>query len=301
MRLALVPGSRIAGKYRIEKKLGEGGMGAVFAARDETLGRAVAIKLLHPDAVEDPETLIRFEREAKAAASLESEHVVRLYEFDQVEDGTPYMVMELLDGVDLRTLIEKGPPLSIAEAVDYVVQACEGLAVAHSRGIVHRDLKPSNLFRTLRPSGYVIKIVDFGVSKSMLEAFALTQTARMLGTPFYMAPEQMRSARDVDARSDIWSLGAILHELLCGKRPFAATTLTELIVKVATDELEEPENVVLPDELWKALRRAMAKSREHRFADVGQLALAIAKFGVGGTEARAELISRQLAQAAGQI
>ncbi len=236
--LAVRVGEVLAHKYRIERVLGVGGMGVVVAARHLALGQSFAIKFLHPQIAREGEAKARFLREARAAAQLRGEHVVRVTDTGALESGTglevPFLVMELLDGQSLGTLLRAGRRFTVDESVLYMLQAAEALAEAHRMGMVHRDLKPDNLFLARRADGTpFVKVVDFGISKTREEgALSLTSHNAIMGTPRYMAPEQMRSSKDVDARADVWALGAVLYELLAGVPPFDAPSITELITQV---------------------------------------------------------------------
>ena len=274
------PGDILAGKYRVERVLGAGGMGVVVQATHLELDERVALKFLLPDAVESVEASARFVREARAAVKIKSEHVARVVDVGRLENGAPYMVMEFLEGSDLNALIERGP-LPIEDAIDYVIQACDAMAEAHAVGIVHRDLKPSNLFLTRRTDGSgLVKVLDFGISKVNVpdsSAAGLTHTSAFMGSPYYMSPEQMRSARNVDHRSDVWSLGVILYELLAGTPPFVAPTLPDLLAAIMTEapaplRAKRPE---VPPELEQVIVRALVKQREGRFQSVGELAAAL--------------------------
>jgi eukaryotic-like serine/threonine-protein kinase len=277
-------GDVLAGKYRVERILGVGGMGVVVAAHHLQLDEKVALKFLLPDAVLQPEAVARFDREARAAVKIKSDHVARVTDVGKLESGSPYMVMEYLEGDDLSGWLEKNGPLPIEQAVDFVLQACEAIAEAHSIGIVHRDLKPANLFCIRRPNGQLsIKVLDFGISKlgGAAEKLQMTRTSTLVGSPFYMSPEQMQTAKGVDSRTDIWSLGIILFELLTGRVPFDSPTVTDLAIRVAT---EPPPPVTslrgdVPPGLEKAILTCLEKPRERRYQDVGELALAIAPFG----------------------
>ncbi len=236
-------GDVIAGKFQIERILGEGGMGYVVAARHLQLGQMVALKFIR-DEVCTTEFKARFLREARNTVRLKSKHVSRVLDVGALDSGSPYMVMEYLEGTDLSDLLQKRGPFPVMEACDYIIQACEAIAEAHGHGIVHRDLKPANLFLTRGSGGEpVIKVLDFGVSK-VLEPdeddpgysgrrehhdSVVTKATDLLGSPSYMAPEQVVSARDADARSDVWSLGVILFRLISGKAPFAGQSLGDLI------------------------------------------------------------------------
>jgi serine/threonine-protein kinase len=227
------PGDVIAGKYRLERIIGQGGMGAVFAARHIKLGHAVAIKVMLADR-QNEEAARRFMNEGRASAHIENEHVVRIFDIDE-ERGYAYMVLELMQGEDLAQVLEEQGRLTPHVAVGYVMQALEGVRQAHALGIVHRDLKPSNLFLARLQNGtVVVKVLDFGISKARgassldMAPHQQTSTAAMLGSPLYMSPEQLRSSKNVDARADIWAMGVILYELLTGSVPFEGETLGAL-------------------------------------------------------------------------
>src|SRR3954465_12842347 len=227
-------GDVLAGKFRIERVLGVGGMGMVVSALHLQLEERVAIKFLLPEALANAEAVARFGREARAAVKIKSEHVARVIDVGALETGAPYLVMEYLEGGDLSQVLARRGPLPVDEAVEYVLQACEAIAHAHSLGIVHRDLKPANLFLIRRPDGTnSIKVLDFGISKVMpgksaSSDNAMTRTRTVMGSPLYMSPEQMASTRDVDGRTDLWALGAILYELVAGQPPFNAETMPQL-------------------------------------------------------------------------
>src|SRR4051812_47574365 len=235
-------GDVIAGKYLIQRVLGRGGMGVVVAAEHVALRQRVAVKFLLPEAVARAGSVERFLREARAAVMIQSEHVARVFDVGTLETGSPYMVMELLQGSDLGELLQVNGRLPVEQAVDYVLQACEAIAEAHALGIIHRDLKPANLFLTSRADGsMIIKVLDFGISKSTgtpsgsQPDMSLTRTASVMGSPLYMSPEQMRSTRNVDARTDIWALGVILYELLTGRAAFLADSMPELCAMILTE------------------------------------------------------------------
>jgi eukaryotic-like serine/threonine-protein kinase len=259
------PGQLLAGKYRVEHVLGEGGMGIVLLAMNEALGQRVAIKLLRTGTFGQGEALARFEREARAAARLRTEHVARVLDVGKLEDGSPYMVLEYLQGNDLSHYIDGAPPLAVADAVDWLLQASEAVAEAHSLGIVHRDLKPKNLFLTTTVDGRnKVKVLDFGISKTVEgphQDFALTRTSEIIGSPSYMSPEQLKSARDVDHRTDIWALGVILYELLTKQVPFGGNTITELVVSVLQDPTPDVRAIRpdVPEGIAVAIARCLAK------------------------------------------
>ena len=294
---SVTSGMLLAGKYRIERLLGEGGMGVVLAATNEALRQKVAIKLLRSGALANAKALGRFEREARAAASLRSEHVARVLDVGKLEDGRPYMVMEYLEGRDLGDVIDHGPPLPVGELVDFVLQACEAIAEAHAAGIIHRDLKPRNLFLSATVDGRpLIKVLDFGISKTedSAEDMSLTRTTEIIGSPSYMSPEQLRASKEVDVRTDIWALGVILYELLSKKVPFQAITVTELVAVVLMEPTPEirHERPDVPEGLAYAINRCLAKRREDRFSSIAELVGAIAPFGSGAVAGMAERISR---------
>jgi len=272
------PGTVLLDKYRVDWVLGVGGYGYVVRAHHLDLGESVAIKILREDREADPQTLARFVREAQLVVRLKSEHVARVFDVGRLPDtGAPYIVMELLEGEDLHKLLGAGP-LPVGRAVDFMLEACEAIAEAHALGIVHRDLKPGNLFLARLPTRSIIKVLDFGISKSMVRDadIRLTQTQSILGTPAYMAPEQMRDARHVDHRADIWALGAVLYELVEGELPFCADNFAELVVAVST---QPPPPMQRARELQPIIDRCLAKSIEDRFASVAEFTTAIGPFG----------------------
>ncbi len=290
------PGDIIDNKYRIESQLGEGGMGRVMAATHVEIGSTFAIKILKKDALSHPEVPARFMREARAAGRLRSEHVVRVVDVGRLASGEPYMVMEMLRGYDLASRLTKGA-LEPARAVEYIVQACEGLAEAHGLGMVHRDVKPANLFVTTRPNGApLIKVLDFGIATAAIGDVdhRLTTTQSVIGSPSYMSPEQLRATRDVDPRSDIWSLGVTLYELLADRQPFIAPTITALSLKIVSDP--HPPITEIPPELMAILDRCLEKERDARFASVAELAEALAPLFPNGKVA-AEMVSGAYARA----
>ncbi len=280
-------GEILAGKYRIDKVLGTGGMGVVVAAEHLQLDQKVAIKFLLPEAADNPEAQARFSREARAAVKITSEHVTRVIDVGTLDNGMPYMVMERLLGDDLSAWLERCGVLSLTQAVDFVLQALEAIAEAHGLGIVHRDLKPANLYCIRRPDGSLsIKVLDFGISKvtdtrASDKSSGMTKTATMMGSPFYMSPEQLRSSRDVDQRTDIWSLGIILFELLTGKVPFNGDSLPALSINIVNEPKPPIRNLRpdLPPEFEPVLDRCLEKNRDRRYADVAELAAALLPFG----------------------
>lgn len=294
-------GEILAGKYEVERVIGIGGMGVVVAARHLELDQRVAVKFLLPEIAERGDAAERFRREARAAVKITSEHVARVLDVGTMEGGVPFMVMEYLSGHDLSTELKSRRQLPVPEAVDYVLQACEAVAEAHAAGIVHRDLKPGNLFVARRADGSpVIKVLDFGISKSVggssLDDMALTKTAALIGSPLYMSPEQMHSAKSVDTRADIWSLGAIVYELLAGRPPYVGESLPQLCASLLNDTqppLAEFRNDI-PAELEHAVGRALQKDRTQRWQSVAELAQALAPFAPGSGRLSAERASRLL-------
>jgi serine/threonine protein kinase len=293
------PGQILAGKYRVERVLGEGGMGVVLAAHHLHLDKRVALKFLRPEVAANRELVARFSNEARSAGKIQSEHVAKVLDVGVLDDGSPYMVMEYLEGTDLSGLIRQRGSLPGPEAIEYVLQACEALAEAHVAGIVHRDLKPANLFLTRRADGSPsVKVLDFGISKAALSndpaGQALTQTSAVLGSPSYMAPEQLKSARQVDARTDIWALGIILHELMTGEVAFRADTVPELYVSIlqAAPTSLRARLPGAPPALEAVLLRCLEKDPARRFASVGELALALAEFAPSRAQPSVERIAR---------
>jgi serine/threonine-protein kinase len=280
-------GRTLADKYRIERVLGVGGMGVVVAATHLALGEQVAIKVMLPEAAQNGEAVARFLREASASARVKSEHVVRVTDVAKLPTGAPYMVMEYLEGLDLARVLRQRGHLPVAEAVDAVLQACVAIAEAHAMGIVHRDLKPSNLFLAQRSDGSrLIKVLDFGISKvtagadpSALE----TKTTALMGTPLYMSPEQLRSSKSVDTRTDIWALGVILYELVAGVPPFLADSITELVLKIATEPVPPLSRARpgAPPALAEIVAMCTQKDRDARYATVAELARALQPFAPG--------------------
>jgi len=286
-KIGIRKGDVIAGKYRVDWVLGTGSTGVVLAAYHLNLHERVAIKLLLPEALANPEAVKRFEREARAAVKIKSEHVARVIDVGSLDEGAPYIVMEHLQGEDLAARLARTGPLPIEEAVDFVLQACEAIAEAHGLGIVHRDLKPANLFCVRRSDDHaVIKVLDFGISKVLdhtgLHAPGeMTRTSVVVGSPFYMSPEQMQAPRTVDARTDIWSIGVILYELIAGSVPFPGETLPQISVRVAKSP-PPMLRVIRPDVppgLESIIERCLEKSARKRFKSVADLAAALGRYG----------------------
>jgi serine/threonine-protein kinase len=293
----VTPGEILLGKYRVEEVIGIGGMGRVIKAAHLYLQQPVAIKILLPQMAESQSTVARFLREAQATVRLRSEHIARVMDVGTMHDGTPFMVMEFLEGHDLNQILRHHGPQMASAVVDLVLQACEGMAEAHALGIVHRDIKPSNFFVTRRPDGSdLLKILDFGISKTPAEVSELTGTQTVIGTPTYMAPEQMVSARATDPRSDIWSIGVVMYQMLAGRPPFEAETYAQLVIKVGT-ELPSPLHVQLPPGLQQIVMRCLEKDPKNRIQNVGELARMLAPYASDPISAQqsAERSSRILA------
>ncbi|HEV8248236.1 MAG TPA: serine/threonine-protein kinase [Polyangiaceae bacterium] len=276
----LDPGELIAGKYRVERELAVGGMGIVYSCTDLILDRAVAVKVIHPTIVDGESVKERFYFEARTLARLNNPHITRIYECGFTESDEPYMVMELLKGIDLFELVRKEGTLSPARVARFALQICRGLRDAHAVGIVHRDLKPENLFLTHGKSGAeLIKIIDFGISKQhcLRKSRSLTNPSMSLGSPHYMAPEQIRTPSDVDARADIWSLGVVMYELLSGQSPFDGPSWREVCTAVLTGHAA-PLRPRIPEALQAIVMRCLERNQSARFANVDELAHALRAF-----------------------
>jgi serine/threonine-protein kinase len=302
-------GDLISGKYRIEAVLGAGAMGTVVSAYHVLLAERVAIKFLHPDRVAgSADAKARFIREAQAAIRVKSEHVARVLDIAALDTGDLYIVMEHLEGWDLAAWLRQYGPMPVEDAVDCIVQACEAIAEAHALGIVHRDLKPANLFLIQRGTGArkVLKVLDFGISKTMgivpttmdlLDGGggAVTGASAMMGSPYYMSPEQMESARDVDGRTDIWALGVILCELVTGGLPFEGATLLEVYRKMISSTV--PPLPGWPGQAPAALEavicKCIARLPENRYSTARELAVALRPFASARGSALVERIRQQ--------
>jgi serine/threonine protein kinase len=290
MAAPLQPGTLLQGKYRVEHVLGEGGMGIVVAAVHLGLDQRVALKILRPEMRRLPEVVERFQREARAASKIEGAHVAKVLDVGALDDGTPFMVMEHLEGSDLSSVRRSGRPLPPAIAVGYIIEACEAIVEAHGLGIIHRDIKPANLFLAKKRSGRTeIKVLDFGISKlgGPGEADAgLTGSAVAMGSAEYMSPEQMLSARDVDLRADIWSLGVCLYELSTARGPFSGASLGDTCAQVIHGAPKPPRELVpqIPPGLEAIILRCLDKDRTRRFASAAELAAALRPFAARSLE-----------------
>ena len=281
-------GELIDGKYRIVRLLGTGGMGAVYAAYHELLRHEVALKILLPAVARNPEAVERFVKEARAASQLKSPNIAKVMDIGTLENGSAYMSMEYLEGQDLGTVLEERGALPIAEALDYVLQALEGLAHAHALGIVHRDVKPANLFVTHPYGGpAVVKVLDFGIAKAT-KLFAETEKQAasggegtgktMLGSPSYMSPEQVRSSTNVDARTDVWAIGVTLYRLLLGRPPFDGESLGEILGAILQDTPPSPRSLrpEIPEPVDAAIMHCLTRAPDARWPSVAELAEALA-------------------------
>jgi serine/threonine protein kinase len=290
-------GTVISGKYRIERVIGRGGMGIVYAARHELLGRTVALKVVLPEIAANREVVARFMNEARSAARIESEHVAQVMDVDQLPNGTPYMVMELLEGEDLEARLQRTGPLGVQEIADVLLEALDGVAHAHALGIVHRDLKPANLFLATRQGRRPrVKVLDFGIAKALrgtpFGAAGVTSTKSILGSPAFMAPEQLRSSKSVDARADIWSFGVIAYQLATGCLPYDAEDVGGLFAAILEQEPRSPREhrPDLPEPFEQIVLRCLAKKPELRFQTVAELAALLAPMGTKTAERALERI-----------
>ena len=280
------PGTIVDGKYRIDRQLGEGGMATVFAATHIHLNEQVAIKVLLSSLAGNANVVERFMREARAAVRLKSEHVVRVKDVGSLPTQQPYIVMEFLDGTDLEALLAKRGKMPDGEVVDYVLQVCEALAEAHAAGIVHRDIKPANCVLAQRNDGMPsVKVLDFGIAKMMLgdDGPKLTATSATMGTPAFMSPEQIRGAKDVDHRGDIWSVGVMLFELIMGQVPFLADTYGRLVMAVMREP--SPPMPSSPPGLQAVIHKCLEKDRVNRYQSCAELAQALEPFASNRAEA----------------
>jgi serine/threonine-protein kinase len=296
----LRPGDIVAGKYRIDGVIGAGAMGIVVVACHLLLDEKVAIKFLLPQAVGSSDAVGRFLREAQAAVRIKSEHIARVFDVATLDDGTPYIVMEYLEGSDLAAILQQRGLLPVEQAVEFVLQACEAIAEAHELGIVHRDLKPANLFVVRRADGlYSVKVLDFGISKTLgvdanAPSIAITDTMVVMGSPAYMSPEQMESARKVGPQTDVWALGAILCELVTGRIPFDGQSLPEVYTKIVSQPPPSLREWApgLPVGLEDVILKCLKTNRTLRYRDVGDLAAAVQEFGPRRASASVDRITR---------
>jgi eukaryotic-like serine/threonine-protein kinase len=272
----------VPGKLHVVRRIGAGGMGVVYEAIHLGLGRRVAVKVIHPQSSESVEARIRFLREARALALLQSEHIVQVLDVDTLPEGDPYMVMEYLEGRDLKRELMKRGPLPVAEAVGYLIQAASGVAAAHGAGIIHRDIKPANIFISHLEGARRVKLLDFGVAKFAASADkSLTGPANLLGTPLYMSPEQITGVVEADTGSDLWALGVVLFQVLTGHSPFRPTGgggVVGAILSGATASLHETRDDV-PPALSAVVARCFATNPADRLTDARELVAALTPFG----------------------
>jgi len=261
--------------YRVERLLGEGGMGAVYEASHLRLARRFAVKVLFPAVASNPEALARFKREATITSELHHPHIVEVIDFYHMSDGTPYLVMELLEGQDLATRIQRTGRLELLEVASILRQAASGLQAAHQHGIVHRDLKPQNIFLCRRGErDNFVKVVDFGISKVLGSQSAMTRTGALMGTPFYMAPEQAEQrASEVDLRTDVYAMGVILHEMLAGQVPFSADSIPSLLYLIVHKDPPALQSLRpdVPESIERVIQKAMRKRPDDRYQSMGVL------------------------------
>ena len=285
MSRKLTAGSKLA-QYKIVGLLGEGGMGAVYEALDESLDRHVAIKTLLSEVAQDPESRKRFFREGKAAAKLRHPHVVEVYGVG-IEEDIPYLVMELLDGESFAAMLDRDKALAPERVIEILLPVMSALVIAHQEGVIHRDLKPDNIFlQKTRAKTIVPKLLDFGISKvTGAHNSRITHTSALMGTPYYMSPEQARGSKDVDPQIDQWSMGVILYEALAGERPIQGETVLEILHRIATMPIK-PLQVAAPDvppELAAVVMRALDREPARRWSSISALGHALLPFGSSGT------------------
>ncbi len=276
------PGAILAGRYRLEEIVGLGGMGSVWRATHTGLGEPVAVKLVSAQFVRSSEALRRFDTEAKSAAKLRSRHVPQVFDNGVLEDGTPFLVMELLRGESLAARLSRLGPIPLPEAVSILEQCCRAITRAHSLGITHRDIKPENVYlaQSVDDDGYVVKVLDFGIAKvtsGLDDGRSSTRTGTLLGTPLFMSPEQARGLRSVDFRTDLYSLGLVVYTMLTGRLPFAGETLGELLLQICVEPLPSLRTMapMLPPAVDEWFQKACARQPEDRFASAQALAEAL--------------------------
>src|ERR1700759_4351462 len=276
----IAPGAVVAGKYRLDAIVGEGGMGAVWSATHTGLGQAVAIKFINKEFVTSTDALRRFDSEAKAAAQLRSRHVVQVFDNGTLEDGTPYIAMELLRGENLYARVHRAGPVPLPEAVEILAQCCRALGRAHAAGIIHRDIKPDNIFLAQSDEDAIlVKILDFGIAKFNAgpNDHGATRTGSVVGTPLYMSPEQARGLKTIDHRTDLYSLGLVAYTIFTGNLAFSSESFGDLLLQICTAPL--PSLVAgapwLPPAMEAWFQRAGAREPAHRFASAQELAEAL--------------------------
>ncbi len=297
-----MPEQILLGRYRLERILGEGGMGVVWEATHLQLEKKVALKLMRESRGDQSKRAIRLLTEARAVATIDNPHVVRMLDVDETEDGYPFLVMEQLRGSDLASHLKRSGPIAPDLASAWMIEAAVGLAEAHVRGIVHRDLKPENIFLAKRGGATCVTLLDFGVCRVERTVGTITQDGTTLGSPTYMAPEQLLDAHAVDARADIWALGVILYELVTGRRPFEGDTLSTIAARIAATNAVRPSvqrSAAAP--LDSIILRCLEKRPEDRFRNVRDLAIALEPFAGVQLTARADEVERILFAAEPQL
>ncbi len=287
MSRKLTAGASLA-QYKIIDLIGEGGMGAVYEALDESLDRHVAIKTLLSEVAQDPESRKRFFREGKAAAKLRHPHVVEVYGVG-IEDEIPYLVMELLNGESFAAMLDRETQIPTERVIDILLPVISALVIAHQEGVIHRDLKPDNIFlQKTRAKTMVPKLLDFGISKvTGAHNSRITHTSSLMGTPYYMSPEQARGGKDIDAQIDQWSMGVILYEALAGERPITGDTVLEILHRIATMPIK-PLGVAVPHvspELAGVVMRALDREPAKRWPSMSALGHALLPFASANTRA----------------
>jgi serine/threonine-protein kinase len=291
----VAPGTVVAGRFLIERTIGKGGTGVVYAARHLGLNKRIALKCLHAESQSDLDAIRRFVREAHATARLQSEHVTKVLDAEIIETSIAFIAMEYLDGRDLAQVIEQGGALPVGKSVEYLLQTCEAIAEAHARNIVHRDIKPSNLFLTHSADGTpCVKVLDFGFSKVGWSTVVLTSRNRVLGSPYFMSPEQLRASHSVDWRSDIWSLGAVLYTLITGQCPFQGELLMDVCAAVLSGEVRQVRHLrpEVPAELEAIILRCLSLEASERYQNVRELAEALQTYAPVSAAPHAQRVAR---------
>jgi len=272
-------GTVLAQRYRLISRLGGGGMGEVYRAVNEAVGREVAIKVLRPELVRHRDTVARFVREARAANAVRHPNVVDVLDVATAEDGTPFLVQELLKGHDLSAPLAERGRVSCAEALDWMIPVADAVTAAHAQGLMHRDLKPENVFLAVQPNGSIVpKVLDFGLSRSVDDrSQRVTATGVTMGTPGYMSPEQIIGASTIDVRTDVWALGVMLYELMAGRLPFTAETPGALFLRICTADPQPLDELApwVPPSLCAVVMRCLVREPSGRFDNAGALLAAL--------------------------